>query len=122
MTLDLGLGRFSHDLGIDSFDLVLVERADNVAQHIKTRLLFVRGEWFLNGELGVPWFEDILVKNPRGVLVEAALKAAIRETPGVNSLDAFVLDYIPGTRQLGVSFRATTDFGTVDIDRLRLNV
>jgi len=119
--LTLALGLNGHDLVFSDQNLILIDGAEAVAQHIKTRLLLWRGEWFLNNELGVPWDTEILRKSPRGTVVEAELKAAIRETPNVTSLDAFSLDYTPGTRSLAVSFRATTPFGAVDVDRLALN-
>lgn len=120
--LTLALGLDSHDIVVDGLSFVVIDGADAVAQHIKTRLLLWRGEWFLNNDLGVPWDTDILIKNPRGTVVEAALKAAIRETPNVTSLDEFALEYAPSSRELSVSFRASTPFGTVDVDQFRLRV
>ena len=121
--IDLALGLRSHDLIIENYDLRVIDGAEQVAQHCKIRLLALLGEWFLDNTIGVPWLEQILVKNPRGRVVAAALKAAIRGTPGVTRLTAFGFqDYDVGERSLAVRFEADSEFGQVIGDQLELNL
>lgn len=121
--IDLALGLQSHDLIIENYDLKVIDGAEQVAQHCKIRLLSLLGEWFLDNTIGVPWLEQILVKNPRGRLVAAALKAAIRGTPGVRRLTGFTFnDYDLGDRTIAVRFTADSDYGQVIADQLELNI
>lgn len=105
------------DLTLDATgNLVFVTGADAVAQRVRSRLQFFRGEWFLDTRQGVPYFEDILVKNPRRELVVSLLREAILETPGVASITTFSLSIDNATRSASVTFKAlTTDGDTVDV-------
>lgn len=82
-----------------------------IAQHILIRLRFVRGEWFLDDSIGVPYFEKVLVKNPNLPVISSIMQRAISETPGVASVDDFVLTLDAATRRASVSFSCTTDTG-----------
>lgn len=83
-----------------------------IVQHIKTRLQFFQGEWFLDLREGLPWFQEILVKGPNIPRVRALLRAAILETPGVSLVDQLDLALDTSTRTLTVTWRATLDDGT----------
>lgn len=111
MTLgpDLALDALTHDLVFENGDAVM--RA-NLAQAIKIRLLFFKNEWFLNTELGIPYFESVFKKAPNLDLARAAFRKAIAETPGVvrvNSVDV-ALD---SARNLTVTWNAEGDSAAV---------
>lgn len=86
---------------------------NNVLQDILCRLRTFEGEWFLNINLGMPYFQRMLVKNPDLALISAAYKDTILGTPGVKSLDKFTLDVDRLTRRLFISFACTTVSGKV---------
>lgn len=73
-------------------NLLFVEGIEELRQRLTHRLRFFRREWFLDTRLGVPYFEDILVKNPRRELVTSILREVILETDGVASIKSFSLD------------------------------
>jgi hypothetical protein len=50
------------DLG-DAF--IRTTLADEFAQRLRVRLSFFKGEWFLNLDEGMPYYQLILVKGPR---------------------------------------------------------
>ena len=112
---DLRLDTTTHDLKIENFDLSVLSGTDVIAQRLKIRLEFFRGEWFLDTTVGVPFYTDILVKNPDIPHIETILKAEILDTPGVVELLAFETSYNAQTRKLDVSFTVDTDYGTVTI-------
>lgn len=98
------------EIGADG-DLILVDGIDSIRQHLKIRLQFFRGEWFLDQRLGIPYFEEVLRKAPDLNVVQSLLRDAIRTTPGVLGISEFSLDYDGTTRQLSVDFRAVTTEG-----------
>lgn len=108
---DIRLGDNSHDLVIVDGDLQLVA---DVAQAIKIRLLTVRGEWFLDNELGVPYFEEIFVKAPDLDRVRSIYRQTILDTPGVLDVRTITLSYTASTRELSVSFNCDSDQGEID--------
>lgn len=114
--MDLLLNQKTHDLVIDSFDLVLVDGLDLIRQRLKQRLLTVRGEWFLNEEIGLPWFAEINAKGTPEGRIRALLIEEITETEGVLSLDRFELDYNARTRTMLVQFEVTATAGRVDME------
>lgn len=109
--LDILLDEPDHDLQITHGDLVLEA---SVAQKIKIRLLFIRGEWFLDIERGVPYFEDIFVKAPNLDHLRAIYRTTVLETLGVTAVAAFDLALNAATRNLSVTFEADTTTGTIE--------
>ena len=108
---DLRLDDLTHDLMIvDGAPQIVAD----VAQAIKIRLSTVRGEWFLDTELGIPYFEDLFVKAPDLGRVRSIYRQEIIDTPGVLDVRTIDLDYAPATRELTISFNADSDAGEID--------
>lgn len=94
------------DIDISSGDMVYLTGNEAIAQHVLVRLRFFSGEWFLDTRIGIPYFQQILVKNPDDAAVRAIFIEAIVTTPGIDSLDSFEMDYDGPTRALRVTFAA----------------
>lgn len=88
-------------------------------QRTRTRLLLVRGEWFLDTSEGVPWWDDPDAPDVQPIMgvtrnlayAEAILKARILGTDGVASLESFAMSFAPDTRRLSVSATVTDEDG-----------
>lgn len=102
------------DIAIESGDVVWIEGAEAIAQHIRCRLRMFKGEWFLNEDEGVPWFDEIFEKGVEDGRIAAILRQVILGTPGVTSLTSLAISHDRATREMTVTFEATTDLG-VDI-------
>lgn len=129
MAYDVALNRLDHDMvfrkiilpsGEERYELTTMEGADRVAQQIKINLLSFLGEWFLDIEYGVPYLEEILVKNPRMASVETILRQHINSIPGMVRIDNFGMDWERRSRTLVVQFECTTDWGPIK-DSFRLD-
>ena len=96
----------------DDGSLVLVEGDDAIAQHLAVRFRFIFKEWFLDQRIGVPMFEEILIKNPDLSLARALYNELILTTPGIASLETFSL-MLSADRKLSITFRAKTTSGSV---------
>lgn len=103
-----------YDLELDGGDLVLNDGLDGVTQDIMQRMQFYFAEWFLNTEQGVPYFQQILVKNPDQGAIDAIFKNVILSTPGIISLDEYGFVVDRQTRKLTVRFRAKSTSGPID--------
>ena len=123
---DLALSRADHDMwfplaeGSDKHTIFPINGADKVGQQIKMTLLAFFGEWFLDVTFGVPYLEEILVKNPRISAVETILRAHINAVPHVIRLETFLLAWNRQTRLLTVNFVAQTDYGPIE-DSVKLD-
>jgi len=107
----------SSDLKITNNSLTLTDGADAIRQHLENKLRTFLGEWFLDVDVGVPYFQEILKKRPSFQAVSQALKAAIIETPGVIELTFFQFDYL-ATRELQLEFSADTIDGPIDFTQV----
>lgn len=87
---------------------------DAIRQHLQTTLRLFMGEWFLDTTKGVPWFQDILIKNPSFAVVSAVLRNTILNTPGVLQLVEFNLDFDKSIREMSLAFKALTTEGLID--------
>lgn len=108
-------------LGSDG-SLALVQDGPEVVQHVRSRLLFFTGEWFLDLLAGTPYFESIFVKPADLGRVESILKTRILETPEVSTLTEFYMDFNEITRNLRINFTAETTYGTIDETEVFINV
>lgn len=99
------------DLSVSGGDLEMVSDADGILQSINTRLQFFQGEWFLDEDAGIPYFQSVLIKNPDPNVLSAIFRETILETPGVSALNDLTLDFDRSARRLSVSFRVETDLG-----------
>lgn len=102
------------DIVFENGKLVLLDGALAIKQHLFVKLQTFLGEWFLNTDLGAPWFRDVLVKNPNFATVQQMLKNQILQTPGVLNLLKFELDFTSSTRDLNFSFEVLTTDGPID--------
>lgn len=107
------------DLLIVDGDLVLTsdvdpEGTDPVLQSVLQNLSLALGEWFLDLSAGIPWLQQILVKNPDQSKIDAILRNAILATPGIVRLNSYSFDLSLATRSGSIQFNAQKTNGTVD--------
>ena len=91
----------------------LISDAEYVSQSILTRLKMFKGEWFLDTEAGVPWFQDILKRNPSDEYTSLLIKSEILSVDGVDRISSFNLERDNNTRKLSISFTVETSSGSV---------
>lgn len=88
-----------------NFDLTVNSELDlYVEQKLYSTLRMFKGEWYLNIEAGIPYFQDVLIKNPNLSVLSGIFKAAINSVDGVDEIVSFDLDYQESGRKLDVSF------------------
>ena len=102
----------SGDIEISRNVLVLVDGIDAIKQSIQMRLKTFLGEQFNDEEVGVPWFTEILIKNPSFLVVGEIIKKKILETRGVTDIISFVFDLDGRTATL--EFEALTVNGFIN--------
>ena len=95
---DLALGELSHDISI----------TDSAAQAVRIRLLWFFDEWRFSPEFGVPYFEEILVKNPNDLRIRQIIRDEVMSVDEVKSCTNVHLQ-INADRTANISFYATID-------------
>ena len=102
-----------HDLAYYANDNHVVTGALQVVQNVKIRLLFLKGEWYRDTRMGVPYFEQAFAKGDHAV-VDSFLKATILETPEVRNLLSFSTSFDSINRKYTVTFSIDTVYGATE--------
>lgn len=110
---DLKLDLTTNDLDLSTADLQIVTDDDAIVQHLVIRFQFFKGEWFLDRRVGIPYFTDVLIKNPSLANVRNLITQTILTTPGIAELQELTLDLNSTTRKLDVAFIALKDDGEI---------
>lgn len=102
-----------HDLHLTEGSMTMVVDVESIQQHVKCRLLEFKGEWFLNRNEGMPYFQLILQKSTPLAIVREIFRKAIASTPGVRTVTKLDVLVDSNTRTASLTFDATTDTGQI---------
>lgn len=112
MAWDLALDPLTHQMTGS-----IVTGDDEIIQRLWLRLNKELGEWFLNVESGLPWYQDgygILGAKPsRRNDIDLVLRRCIADTDGVSQILYFRSLYAGGTRAYTVNVKALLSSGAV---------
>ena len=103
-----------NDIFLNGNRISVNQDAEQVAQKVKTKLLFYQGEWFLDITVGVPYFQQVFVKPALIGTIESLIKSQIINTDGVSKLTSFSSNFDKSTRKMSVSFSALTIYGEIN--------
>lgn len=73
----------------------------------------VKGEWFANAAIGIPYLELIFVKNPDLDIIKNVYTQAFSTIPGVAMVENVELEVDKDIRQLKVSAEIRHDSGAL---------
>lgn len=116
MAKDLALDKYN-DWILDTSEFRIVEGGAEVAQRVRSELLFYKGEYQLNTNIGVDYFGQIFVSPANLNIAEVVLKTVILKTPGIASIVSFNIELVPdhvtnsSPRMLLVTFEAKDIYG-----------
>lgn len=117
---DLKLDVTTGDLDLTGGDISLTTGKDTIEQHIRSTLRAFKGEWFLDLDKGVPYYQEVFRKNQSPVVVDAIFKEAILGCQGVIELTAFDIKVDTVTRKLLLTFSCETFEGEVSFENLEV--
>lgn len=108
---DFALHPDTHDLYFKDGRLALVSGVELFAQQLRIRLNRQLGEWMWDITRGIPYREEIFVRQPSLGSIAAHFKHEILGTPHALRLESFDIGITNQT--LHVNFIVVTDFGRV---------
>lgn len=106
IALDLKTGDL--DLSVLGAPRMTTSPDEALAQRLWIKLQFFKGEWFLDTEFGVPYYQEILGVKTRLNVIDAILQAAIIETGDVASINSFTSSLDAANRTYKATFRVTS--------------
>ena len=91
-----------------------------IAQSCRIRLLMFAGEWFLDLDAGIPYWQQILGKKSGPALVAAqiAFRSALSQVSGVVEVLRCDVSFEGPTRKLTINWQVRTAFGDTPADTL----
>lgn len=105
------------DLQLDKVgNLSAITGIESLRQKIEQSLQYFKGEWFLNQNTGVPYFQDILVKPADAGLVASIFNSVILLEQEVTGLGTVESDLDPVTRVFTYRAQVQTVFGQTEIN------
>ncbi len=116
---DLLLGDDTHDLVFINGDFQLTSNeSESIRQKLIIKFLSYRGEWFLDTELGVPYFQSILGKSRSKETIDVIFQNAILEEPDVLEVSEFrsTIDKTNRIYKMSFTVRTTNDSEAVPIE------
>lgn len=114
MSRDFYIDPITGDLAKQNFNLRFTETDTEIlSQRVERRLRLFFGEYFLNRDIGVKYFENIFLKNfdinaTKNILKNEALKAE-----GITEVLKFDLSFDNQTRKITISSEFKGDSGQI---------
>lgn len=96
----------SHDIDISGGFAKLTTEEEGILQEIEIRLQFFSGEWFLDVLQGIPYLDEILIKNANIESIKSIFAKEILDSENVEELISITLDFDTNTRCLKIDFSA----------------
>jgi len=94
--MDIKLSTLDHDIEFDGSDFTLTQtESEGLAQRLRVKLKTFAGEWFLDVNEGIPYYESILGKRRAKETIDIIFQNAILEEPEVISLSSFESEITP---------------------------
>ena len=108
---DIAIDTVTRDLDLSKGSFSVRQGREAVAQRLLIKFGIHQGEWFLDTSFGIPYRNEVLVKNPDLAVIDALFRTALLETEYVISLSAYESTFDPVQRSLTLSFTALTQEG-----------
>jgi len=108
---DLALHPQTHDLFFENGNIALNEGPELFAQQLRIRLKRQLGEWMWDTSRGIPYREEILVRNPNVGVIAAHFKSTILGTPNAIRLESFDIEITD--QMMSIRFEVVTLWGKV---------
>jgi hypothetical protein len=109
-------------LTADGRDLQLVTGGNKIRQSIRIRCLIFKGSWRYDRNIGMPYFEDILVFGASAELIRRRFYDLLIQTDGVLSVQSLTLRFDQTLGTIFVDFAVLADTSEILRDTLDFQV
>ena len=91
--MDILSDKDTGDILFDNGTTVTSTKELDLSQRLRIRLGTFSGEWFLDTDFGVPWFQQILGKQRSKATVDSIIQEEIYKEPDVRSIKSLTSEW-----------------------------
>lgn len=107
-------------------DILVSDTADitpkySVRQDVKIRLQWFFEEWRFAPEYGLPYFDEVFIKNPNTDRIAQIIREEAAKVTDVTEVRDVRVSYNKETRNAAISFTIITEYGTFT-EEVKINV
>lgn len=81
-----------------------IQFTDSISQAINIRIRWFAKEWRLGPDLGIPYYDEMFIKNPSYELIEEKMREAIMDVEEVEDVASFSMSMDTNLRKLVVTY------------------
>jgi hypothetical protein len=98
-------------------DIIITENSDitlksSVRQDVKIRLRWFFAEWRFGPGFGLPYYEDVFIKNPSPTRIAQIVREEVMKASDVTGVRNITVKLDSKTRNAVIAFVFSTDYGT----------
>jgi hypothetical protein len=112
--MDIKTDSATGDIDDSTNSLELVDGIEAIAQDLTSRLKTFRGEYFLDQNVGIPFYRDFFVKNPNLRVLNSVIRSAVLSTPGIKEIVSLEIDFNTSERRLTVNLEGRIYESVID--------
>lgn len=114
----------TNDLVFVNGDLQFSRGVDAIVQQCRISLQMFQGEWFLDLDAGIPYWQSILGSKPAVALSAARIymRRELELVPGVAKVLRMDVSYTGSSRTLTANWQVSTVFGDTASDEIALRI
>lgn len=98
-----------------------VQFTDSVLQAIKIRLKWFLAEWRINTNYGMPYYDEVFIKNPSTALIEDRIRTEILSIDGVQTVESISVVIDKTTRVANIQFKVVAQEEVIN-EEVKVNV
>lgn len=122
--IDMPIDPSTGDLTFTAGRVVLTAGLPAVVQGARIRIQMIAGEWFLDLDAGVRWFERVGVAASAAIFgqkfdqskCDDEIRRAILAVPAVTTMQKLNSQFVGTTRGVSITWQAKTLFGDTPVD------
>ena len=105
-----------NDIEVVGYAMSLIDGDEAIKQRLIIALQIFKGEWFLDTDLGVPYYQTIFQKGVTKDVVDSILKRKIEDVEGISRIVSFTSTLNNATRDYTCTFVCkTTTNDTIEV-------
>lgn len=103
------------DIDVSTGDLIMLADAAAIVQAVRIHFSFFKGEWFLDLDAGVPYYQSVFGKVKDPAVLAPIFRAELVKVKGISLVNSLTLKIDTAARTLSIVWSANGDPALLNI-------